>query len=73
MPKSVLHSNWYYEETFDETKTYVKAYLELEKLGYDQMPNGSFHIDNEKSILNTVQFCEKNLNYKRLLGFLQTI
>ncbi|MCE5345522.1 MAG: Tat pathway signal protein [Bacteroidales bacterium] len=72
MPKSVVQSNWYYGEDFDETKTYVKAYLDLERNGYDQIPTGSYHENNEKSILNTVQFCEKNINEKRLLGFFQT-
>lgn len=72
MPKSVVQSNWYYGEDFDETKTYVKAYLDLERNGYDQIPTGSFHENNEKSILNTVQYCEKIINDKRLLGFLQT-
>jgi len=72
MPKSVVQSNWYYGEDFDEKINYVKAYLDLEANGYDQIPTGSYHADNEKSFLNTVQFCEKNINDKRLLGFLQT-
>jgi hypothetical protein len=72
MPKSVVQSNWYYGEKFDETDKYVKAYLDLESRGYDQIPTGSYHADNEKSFLNTVQFSEKNINYNRLLGFLQT-
>jgi len=72
MPKSVVQSNWYYGEKFEETETYVKAYLDLESNGFDQIPTGSYHADNEKSILNTAQFCEKNINDKRLLGFLQS-
>jgi hypothetical protein len=72
MPKSVVQSNWYYGESFDTKIPYVNSYLELESHGYDQIPTGSYHEENEKSILNTVQFCEKNVNDKRLLGFLQT-
>jgi hypothetical protein len=72
MPKSVVQSNWYYGESFDTNSTGVKAYLDLEAHGYDQIPTGSYHENNEKSILNTVQFCEKNINNTRLLGFLQT-
>ncbi|MEN6452633.1 MAG: hypothetical protein ABFD10_00125, partial [Prolixibacteraceae bacterium] len=73
MPKSVVQSNWYYGETVDEKQKAVKAYLDLEAHGYDQVPTGSFHSDNENNIFNTIQFCEKNLNPTRLLGFLQTI
>lgn len=72
MPKSVVQSNWYYGEKFEKTENYVKAYLDLEKYGYDQIPTGSYHADNEKSIINMVQFCTENINDTRLLGFLQT-
>jgi len=78
MPKSVLQSNWYYDESFDTKIIGVKSYLDLEAAGYDQIPTGSylgagsFAINNEKSFFNTVQFCEKNINDTRLLGFLQT-
>lgn len=80
MPKSVLQSNWYYGETFREDETYVKAYLDLEKEGYDQIPTGSFHArpandfkaTNEKNIGKTVQFCSEHIADERLLGFMQT-
>ncbi len=72
MPKSVIQSNWYYGESFDVNDKYVKAYLDLESHGYDQIPTGSYHAENERSFMNTVQFCEKNIEEKRLLGFLQT-
>jgi len=72
MPKSVIQSNWYYDERFEENIKEVKTYLDLEKYGYDQIPTGSYHENNEKSILNTIQFCEKNIQDVRLLGFLQT-
>ena len=41
MPKSVLQSNWYYGAEFSEKIGYVKAYLDLEEYGYDQVPTGS--------------------------------
>jgi hypothetical protein len=78
MPKSVLQSNWYYYESFDPKITDVKAYLDLEAAGYDQIPtggflgSGAFAVKNDNSIMNTVQFCEKNINDTRLIGFLQT-
>lgn len=72
MPKSVIQSNWYYGEEFDINNPSVKAYLDLEKYGYEQIPTGSFHSGNEKSILNTVKFCTENIVDPRLLGFMQT-
>jgi hypothetical protein len=42
MPKFVLQSNWYYGEAFDPEKDkMVKAYLDLDKAGFDQIPTGS--------------------------------
>ena len=78
MPKSVVQSNWYYGEKFDfeemneSQQKYVKAYLDLQSHGYDQIPTGSYHADNEKSIGNTVEFCKKHIDDSRLLGFLQS-
>ena len=78
MPKSVVQSNWYYGEVFDETETCVKAYIDLEANGYDQIPTGGYYqcekdvYCHEKSILNTVQFCNKHISEKRLLGYFQT-
>lgn len=79
MPKSVIQSNWYYGENFDFKKmdknhqTYIKTYIDLEKEGYDQIPTGSNDQNNPKSIGNTVNFCRKSIDDKRLLGFLQTL
>ncbi len=79
MPKSVVQSNWYYAEQFDlkkinkDQQNYVNMYIELEAHGYDQIPTGSYHAENEKSIGNTVQFCKKHIDDSRLLGFLQTL
>lgn len=78
MPKSVVQSNWYYGETFnlnqlDENRQkYVRAYIDLNSHGYDQIPTGSNDQNNPKSIGNTVQYAEKNINDPKLLGFLQT-
>ena len=76
MPKSVLQSNWYYDEKFDEKLTPVKAYLDLEADGYDQVPTGGFYRKDgtgEKSIRNTVEFCAAHIADPRLYGFLQTV
>ncbi|MES2373357.1 MAG: Tat pathway signal protein [Bacteroidota bacterium] len=75
MPKSVMQSNWYYEETFGETEPGVKAYLDLEKYGYDQIPTGGYY-KTDKNMMNfykTVQFCKKNISNAHLHGFLQTL
>ncbi len=78
MPKSVVQSNWYYGENFDlsklsqERKIYVQAYLDLQSNGYDQIPTGSNDQQNPNSIGNTVKFCGKHIQDKKLLGFLQT-
>ena len=79
MPRSVVQSNWYYGENFDlkhmdeRHQTYVNAYVDLEREGYDQIPTGSNDQNNPKSIGNTVDFCSKHIDDKRLLGFLQTL
>ena len=78
MPKSVIQSNWYYGQDFGSdhmsagAKTAVKAYAELDQQGYDQIPTGSNHMHNPKSIGNTVKFCKEHIDDSRLLGFLQT-
>ena len=74
MPKSVLQSNWYYGKTFNpEEKTssglYVKAYLALEKAGFDQIPTGSNWSFSE-NFSSTVDFCTKNIAPERLKGFM---
>ncbi|MGC9327401.1 MAG: Tat pathway signal protein [Candidatus Hinthialibacter sp.] len=73
IPKSIMQSNWYYGETFKENQKYVKAYLDLEHHGYDQIPTASYHAENPKSIGGTVQFCREKIAPQRLKGFLQTI
>ncbi|MCM8825137.1 MAG: Tat pathway signal protein, partial [Candidatus Omnitrophica bacterium] len=71
MPKSVLQSNWYYGNVFNKQVSYVKAYLELEKHCYDQIPTGSNWLFAENFTM-TVDYCKKHIAPERLLGFLQT-
>lgn len=75
MPKSVLQSNWYYGSVFDinslpkERKSYVKLYNDLEKYGYDQIPTGSNH-SNDQNFELTVEYCKKAIDPSRLFGFM---
>ncbi len=75
MPKSVLQSNWYYGSGFDlaqlkePTKNYVKFYNDLENYGYDQVPTGS-NWSHETNMEDTVDYCKKNIDPARLLGFM---
>jgi len=71
MPRSILQSNWYYDKAFGEHINPVKAYLDLEAHGYDQIPTGSNWTAPE-NFPNTVAFCEQHIAPERLLGFLQT-
>lgn len=71
MPKSVLQSNWYYGAEFRKGINYVKAYLDLEAHGYDQVPTGSSWSDLD-NFPKTVQYCRRNIARERLLGFMQT-
>lgn len=71
MPKGVLQSNWYYGESFSRRLDHVKAYLDLEAAGFDQVPTGS----NWSTPLNfgrTVSFGRSHISGRRLKGFLQT-
>lgn len=75
MPKSVLQSNWYYNAEFDLDKmndparSYVKFYNDLEEYGYDQVPTGSNWSYNT-NMESTVEYCRKNIDPSRLLGFM---
>ena len=69
MPKSVIQSNWYYEDSFSKKINWVKAYLDLEEHGYDQVPTGS-NWAFPKNFEKTVPFCKKNIAPERLLGFM---
>ena len=76
-PKSIVMSNWYYDEEFDLEKcnpdqsTYVKAFLELDAAGYDQIPTGS-NWSHDRNFANLVKYCRDNVNPDKILGYLQT-
>jgi len=72
MPKDVIQSNWYYRSEFTEDIDYVKAYIDLDEHGYDQIPTGSNHSIPD-NFQKTVAFCKRRLNPEHLLGFLQTV
>lgn len=76
MPKSILQSNWYYDENLEldsePCKTYVGAYKTLEENGYDQVPAGSNH-STPVNFGNTVKWAKGNIAPERLKGFFQTI
>ena len=70
MPKSVLQSNWYYGVEFEPEKLeYVKAYLDLDQAGFEQIPTGSNWASDE-NFSGTVSFCRQHLAPERLKGFL---
>ncbi len=69
MPKSVLQSNWYYGADFSRDITAVKAYLDLEAHGFDQVPTLS-NWTTPENIEGTVRFCRENVAPERLHGFL---
>ncbi|MBP7933877.1 MAG: Tat pathway signal protein [Phycisphaerae bacterium] len=71
MPRSVLQSNWYYGDKFENDVTAAKAYLDLEKHGYEQVPTGS-NWSSSNNFRLTVDYCSKHIARERLLGFLQT-
>jgi len=76
MPKNVVQSNWYYGTNFGNDKSvqdykYVQAYKSLDKHGYDQIPTGSNH-SNDENFAMTVEYCRKHIKERHLLGFLQT-
>jgi len=79
MPTSVLQSNWYYQDSFSISQRRnprsfhrVRAYLELDERGYDQVPTGSNHSFPE-NFQKTVEYGKKRLAPERLKGFLQTV
>jgi len=77
MPRSVLQSNWYYAASFSEKIRYVNAYLELDRLKYDQVPAATAYVAEDWAVADsfprTVRFCARRLGAKRLKGFLQTL
>jgi hypothetical protein len=78
MPKYVVQSNWYNGTDLvapktDYAKISVKAYTDLETLGYDQIPGGSnYYEGTDQCFVNNVKFCTKKVADQRLLGFIQS-
>jgi hypothetical protein len=72
MPRSVLQSNWYYGADFADTVPEVKAYLDLDARGFDQVPAGS-NWSTDVNFERTVSYCRSRIAPERLRGFLQTI
>lgn len=76
MPKSVMQSNWYYGEKFDEAegsaRKHVRAYNTLEEHGFDQIPTGSNH-SNTVNFGRTVEYCRDRIAPERLHGFFMTV
>jgi hypothetical protein len=78
VPKTVLQSNWYYFNEFDQPTVQNRdrhgpaAYRILEEHGYDQLPTGSNWATPENFGL-TVDYCSKIIAPERLQGFLMTL
>lgn len=75
MPRTVLQSNWYYENEFDvatmkkeSRKAMVETYRTLEGGRYDQMPCGSTYSCRE-NFGKTVAHCRNIIKGDRLRGF----
>ena len=75
MPRTVLQSNWYYENEFDVStmkkenrKAMVETYTTLEKGRYDQMPCGSTYSCRE-NFGKTIDHCRRVIKGDRLKGF----
>lgn len=75
MPKSVLQSNWYYEAYRGKDKDgkciqrMMQAYIDLDKLGYDQVPTGSTW-SHERNLYDTMKFSKEELNPAQLKGIM---
>ena len=76
MPKTVLQSNWYYAAVPQkgEDGLYpnprVQAYVDFEKMGYDQVPTGSCwgYFGNMEQTVK--MFAQENIAPERLKGFM---
>ena len=76
---SVMQSNWYYSSSFDfdvlkargkeNYITYVKAYEQLDKAGFEQIPTGS-NWSYDTNFAGTVEHCRKVCSPELLKGFM---
>ena len=74
MPRSVLQSNWYYDDLFDAHAfrwPRIANYIDLDRHGFDQVPTSSNHI-YDVNTERTVAFCRANISPEHLKGFMQT-
>ena len=73
MPRSVLQSNWYYNENFapkDEKELgYVRTFDKLDRAGFDQVPAGS-NVLGVKNLPNMIDYCRRHCTYTRLKGYM---
>jgi len=73
MPRSVLQSNWWYWPDFNTRKlAAVRAFGELDRHHYEQIPTASNWVERE-NFAKIVEFCRRRIHPSRLLGFLQTV
>ena len=75
MPKSVLQSNWCYRSLVNPPneiqQTRVQTYLDLNELGYDQVPTAStWAVPTGTNEFETVGWCRDKLSPELLKGFL---
>lgn len=73
-PRSVLQSNWYYDQGFNERAfrwPRIKCYLDLDKAGFDQVATASNNVFDSNAA-ETVEFCEKNLDDSRNKGYMMS-
>ncbi|NQU45227.1 Tat pathway signal protein [bacterium] len=71
MPTSVLQSNWFYSPSLNRQNPRVRAYLDLQEKGYDQVPTGSNH-SNPENIVRTAAWAKRYLSPESLKGLMQT-
>ena len=77
-PKSVVHCNWYYYNTFDnmeEEKYRIRLipFLKLEEKGFDQLPTGTCFWDtNFVNLERMAAYCRNTISEEHLFGILQT-
>lgn len=79
MPRSVLQSNWYYAPAVGEPDfagmehriAMLKAFVDLEEHGFDQVPCGSTW-DSPENFPRLVTHCSDLISPDRLHGFLMT-
>ncbi len=71
VPRSVLQANWYYGAELNPSDIPVKAYVDLDKAGFEQTPTGS-NWSSPDNFRSTVKFCREHISPDHLKGFLQT-